>query len=98
MDKFGKHKVLFFWASYEMEYPFPSVIGLDIAKLLDMRKSIQQKAVWHGRVIDLDALLKLVELNKQTLFVFSIAYADDNECAYIELCDRIDPPSQQILL
>lgn len=98
MESFGKIKILFFWASHEVDYPFPSVISLDITKLLDMRRSIQQQAVWHGRVVDFETLLNLVEIHKNTLYVFSFAYSDDTQCAYIEMSDRIEPPTQQSLL
>jgi hypothetical protein len=98
MQSFHKQRILFFWASTELEYPFPTIKQMDIAELMDFRKTKQTETIWHGKVMDLDYLIPYAELNDVSIYVFAISYADDTECAHIELHDTIHPPKQPNLL
>ena len=84
METFHKQRILFFWASTELE-------------LLDFRKNKQTETIWHGKTIDLEFLIQYANQNKMPVFVFGISYSDDTECAHIEMHDRIDPPSQSAM-
>lgn len=98
MEPFHRSKILFFWAAYEAEYPFPSVIQMDLPRLMEFRKEKQNNPVWYGKVVDLDYLIRHAETINQSVYVYGFSYLDDNECAYIELHDRIDPPNQPSLI
>lgn len=97
METFHKQRILFFWASIEPEYPFPTKVQMDMPELLDFRKKKQTETIWHGKTIDLGFLIQYADQNKIPVFVFGISYSDDTECAHIELHDRIDPPSQSVM-
>ena len=97
MNTFHKQRILFFWASIEPEYPFPSIVQMNMPELMDFRKKKQTETLWHGKVVELEFLIRYADKNKTSVYVFGISYSDDTECAHIELYDRIDPPAQSAM-
>ena len=76
-NSFWGIKPLFYWASYDVELFCPNAIQMDIGELVEERKLIQSRAIWHGTKIDESRLLSLITPEYDSIYVYSFAY--DNE-------------------
>lgn len=98
MSNFFKKKIMFFWASWECEYPFPTKISMTVPEIIDYRKAKQASALWHGKVIEPDVLGELADKENKPIYVFSFGFDQEIDMACIDNEETIYPPRQQTLL
>jgi hypothetical protein len=98
MSNFFKKKIMFFWASWECEYPFPTKISMEVPEIIDFRKSKQTSSIWHGKIMEPDILGEMADKENKPIYVFSFGFDQDIEMACIENVDIIHPPRQPTLI
>ena len=91
---FWSKKPMFYWASWGVDVPFPSSISMDIADLVEKRKTTQENAIWHGKTIDWDVLHNLIDKEHKSIYIFSFAYDDEMGQLLLEMVDQFHPPRQ----
>jgi hypothetical protein len=89
---------MYHWASWEMEFPYPTKISKEMKDFVATRMEKKSKAVWFGKYVDESDCMKLVNDKKEPLHIFRTFYDDELQMECVEHVDTFDIPRQNGLL
>lgn len=88
----------FYWASFEMAYPYLTKISMSVADYIVERTQRRKTSEWYGHAIDDQAMIDLVQKHQKPLYVFYSRYDDALEMMVVELQETFEVPRQTELL
>jgi hypothetical protein len=89
---------VFYWASFDIEFPYPTKISMDTGDFVSERAKRKNTGEWHGKAVDEQLCLDIVQKHQKPLYVFKFGYEDATAMMVVELSEVFEVPHQTELI
>jgi len=89
---------VFYWASFEIEFPYLTKISMDVKEFIRERTKRKTASEWYGVAINEQECLNIVQKHQKPLYVFRCGYDDDLEMMIVVLHEVFEVPRQTELI